>query len=423
VKKEKEFNKKAKRTMKILVSNTWAFEKEINRLNKRAVKVGFAPITFVNLGQKTVTQRRLTVLHSDGEEAVEVRNIPVTVTEYELTVPSAEEYRWVLAATITPLEDGGTFVDRHIANFDVSRWQDKPSYCEHCHTNRHRNLTYIVQNKDDGRTLQVGRNCFADYVGHDGLAKLEFVQCVVNMFGSGDEDFIFPGGSSQREQVTSVRQVIAIAELIAEKNGWQNNVKDEYTGQFLTPGTHRIAADIARGCFTVECWGNVTKVGLFSRLGNEQDPIWKQVDEIIDTLRNMEPAAYDDFATQLCYCAGFEVVPSKKAALVAYAGQFLRNAQRRAQLEAKKATMQHVGTVGKREDFTVTLRKLVSFETDFGMYYIHIFEDANGNELVWKTSSEIGHEGQTFTLKATVKQHGERNGVKQTIISRAKVLC
>lgn len=30
--------------------------------------------------------------------------------------------------------------------------------------------------------------------------------------------------------------------------------------------------------------------------------------------------------------------------------------------------------------------------------------------------------GQRVTLKATVKEHGERDGVKQTIISRPKVL-
>jgi hypothetical protein len=401
--------------MKILVSNAWAFEKEVNRLNKRAAKVGFAPLTFVNLGQKSVTQTRLTVMRTEEGEEVDTRSFPVTVTEYELTVPSADEYRWVLAATITPLEDGGTFVDRHIANFDTTRWQDKPSYCEHCHTNRHRNLTYIVQNKDDGRTLQVGRNCFADYVGHDGLAKLEFVQCVVNMFGGGDEDFVFPGGGSHRERVTSVRQVIAIAELLAERNGWQNNVKDE-EGRIVTPGTHRRAAGY------LDMTIPQTDKGIWDRFNNQQDPIWKQVDEIIDTLRDMEPAADDDFATQLCYCAGFEVVPSKKAALVAYAGQFLRNAARRTAFEAKKATMQHVGTVGVRQDFVLTLRKLVSFDSDFGRCYIHIFEDAQGNELVWKTSSAIGDEGEHFTLKATVKAHGERNGAKQTIISRAKVI-
>lgn len=404
--------------MKIKVSDTQAFEKEIARLNKRAVRIGFSPITFTNLGQQTIERTCVTIMSYDGDSSEQVRRIPVTVTEYDINLPSVEEYRWVLAATITPIEGNGVFVDAHVRGFNTTPWESaSPCHCDHCNTVRRRSLTYVVQNKDDGRLLQVGRNCFADYVGHEGLTKLEFVAVVVSMFGSGDEDFIFPGGFSRREQVTNIRQVIALAELLAQEHGWVNNQKDEYTGEFIVEGTHRQAAKYFRSSLPND------KVGVWAHFNDPKDPIWAKVESIIDQLKDFNAPADDDFATSLTYCIQFEVVPAKKTALVAYAGQFLRNHSRRVEFEAKKNRMVHVGTVGKREDFhNLLLKRVNSYDTQFGTSYMHVFEDPNGNELVWWTSKQVCNQGEKVSLKATVKEHGEFNGAKQTTISRAKVL-
>lgn len=89
---------------------------------------------------------------------------------------------------------------------------------------------------------------------------------------------------------------------------------------------------------------------------------------------------------------------------------------------AADASSVHVGEVGKRQDFALTLERCISFETAFGMLYIHLFRDAANNVVVYKGSKDLGlNAGETVALKATVKEHGERNGVKQTILSRPKV--
>lgn len=51
---------------------------------------------------------------------------------------------------------------------------------------------------------------------------------------------------------------------------------------------------------------------------------------------------------------------------------------------------------------------------------VHIMNDEAGNVIVYK-GNRIAEKGQRVTMKATVKSHGEREGVKQTIVSRPKV--
>jgi len=86
---------------------------------------------------------------------------------------------------------------------------------------------------------------------------------------------------------------------------------------------------------------------------------------------------------------------------------------------ARAATSKWIGEIKVRRDFTLTLNKLLDFDSQFGVCYIHLMTDTEtGADVVYKGSKVLGEEGETFTVKATVKEHGERNGVKQTIISR-----
>ena len=99
-------------------------------------------------------------------------------------------------------------------------------------------------------------------------------------------------------------------------------------------------------------------------------------------------------------------------------------ADKRAVLDATK---EHVGTIGQKITFTLTIVHIVVLEGIFGTTYIHIMEDADKNTVIYKgNSSVVGWtpegavrvKGDTLTITATVKEHGVRNGVKQTVIQR-----
>jgi hypothetical protein len=92
--------------------------------------------------------------------------------------------------------------------------------------------------------------------------------------------------------------------------------------------------------------------------------------------------------------------------------------ERKAKYAAQDASSQHIGTVGKRENLTLTVQWVKYFEGAFGATYVHGLKDATGNVVIYKGSKCLGEKGATVTVKATVKEHGERDGVKQTIIAR-----
>ena len=97
-------------------------------------------------------------------------------------------------------------------------------------------------------------------------------------------------------------------------------------------------------------------------------------------------------------------------------------AQRRDErLEADRAGSTHVGAVGERCEFTLTCEKVFEFEGQFGLTFINICRDVHGNVVVYKGSNGFD-EAVVYVLKATIKKHDERNGVKQTLISRPKIL-
>lgn len=98
-----------------------------------------------------------------------------------------------------------------------------------------------------------------------------------------------------------------------------------------------------------------------------------------------------------------------------------RQAKYAAQREEELSASGHVGEVGKRQEFTLTVQRVMAYDSDYGTTYINVCKDAEGHVVVYKGSNGWD-KGETLTVKATVKEHSEYNGVKQTIIQRPKVL-
>ena len=108
-------------------------------------------------------------------------------------------------------------------------------------------------------------------------------------------------------------------------------------------------------------------------------------------------------------------------------------AKRKAEWDDQKALLdakrQHIGTVGEKITLTLTIGHIVVLDGMYGTNYIYIMEDADKNVVIYKgTSDAVGWtpegqprgKGDSLTIIATVKEHGVREGVKQTIIQRPK---
>ena len=98
---------------------------------------------------------------------------------------------------------------------------------------------------------------------------------------------------------------------------------------------------------------------------------------------------------------------------------------------ALNASRTHLGEVGSKLTLTLTIGHIVVLDGAYGTSYIYIMEDADKNVVIYKGNSDavawspegtVRSKGDTLTITATVKDHGVRNGVKQTVIQRPKAV-
>lgn len=100
-----------------------------------------------------------------------------------------------------------------------------------------------------------------------------------------------------------------------------------------------------------------------------------------------------------------------------------RKAEWAAQNAAQNAHKVHVGTVGEKLVMTITTVHVVLIETAYGTIGLYICEDGNKNTIIYKgTAKGFPNKGESAMIIASIKEHAVREGVKQTIIQRPKVI-
>lgn len=84
-----------------------------------------------------------------------------------------------------------------------------------------------------------------------------------------------------------------------------------------------------------------------------------------------------------------------------------------------ESTSKHVGVVGVRSPFTGTVKFVTSFPGKFGTATLTVLEDAAGNVIKYWNSLDGAKAGDAVEFHATVKEHGFRDGVAETTVTRA----
>ena len=88
-----------------------------------------------------------------------------------------------------------------------------------------------------------------------------------------------------------------------------------------------------------------------------------------------------------------------------------------------KNNSEFVGQVKDRGTFDLTLTFRKGFDTDFGVSFLNTLKDAQGNVFTYWGNSFLDVDvDSTITVKATIKDHREYDGTKQTVINRPKII-
>lgn len=133
-----------------------------------------------------------------------------------------------------------------------------------------------------------------------------------------------------------------------------------------------------------------------------------------DTFMGSMASAFDRFG---------KLTPNQCAAILkGIDARAAKRAEWAATRAAAAAASQHIGRLGERITITLTCDHVISFDGMYGTTYINLMRDPDGNRIVYKGTKCLTDKGATVTVKATIKDHGERDGERQTIIARPTII-
>ena len=391
--------------------NFLRLKEEIGKLNKRAKRLNLPPV------ELTVTDTVVEV-HTDDILGIEHHE---TIYLCKVEGESPKLAGWSLIAIIKP---AGTenLVNEVPPHKCPNQFRTTNYRCEHCNTTRRRIAIFVLQN-EAGEYRQVGRNCLADFLGHQNpdsmLAQAEHITKFVRMVGESESD----GWGLKTQPCVSLERFVSVACVVARKLGYVSR-KDAWGGDKTS------TADWAwQLCTCSSEW--IRKMVQEHNLRAEQKDM--------DTAKNaiQWAAAFgDDAPSTFLYDVGVccrqpYVAYDRIGYLTAVIPVYARHLEQ--ELRAKASTSEYVGSVGERLELELTIVTAKSYQSDrFGPKMLVKFTDSQGNIFIWRASSTRGEDGyngtpgwiqigRTVKCKATVFRHDEYLGIKETEVKRVKI--
>lgn len=423
------------KTYMIPEENIENLEKKFNAATRKIRKINpeLEP-TMTKSNHTIILVRKIELRPCDCRSEATVKEIPYEARRVELKIPDEvvfAENNWAFGGSVEPSEvEGKNFVNVNLSGNDLGfivptkYFSSNPCSCDYCKTNRKRNKTYLVVNQEIGEWKQLGKEClklFVTGIDVDAIATFEsFIKEAEDAASLGDEFFY-----NRRFKFVKVADALALACAVYRERGY-------------------LATRDAVGNSNDLCNKNIVQRKLTQQYGCDSDflnissSVRSEIDEI--TVKTNTVIAKEDVEVAVEMVKRFpdepyynnlkvivenEYIPLNKLGLLVSIpkaiDRYEEEKRRQEEKEKLAAESNYLGSVGEKISVNfVSGREVACCETQFGLLHIYEFKDANGNAVVWKSNSskDIPESG---TVTGTVKAHEEYNGIKQTIVLRAKI--
>lgn len=369
-------------TFSIPTGNLSKLKARFEALNKKAKKLNCDPVSYKEVGTSI---KKVTI----GSEKVNIEYTEIEVSGFSPVIAG-----WYLDLVIDHTNPGGNVVIAINKDLDATEYRSVAATCQHCNKVRSRNFTYLLSN-DEGDRMQVGKTCLKDFTGHQSPEDIaSFAAMLQTTFDEilDDESVFQERGSSSR--MLELRPYLArVANVYAQDGRY-------YTKTQAMDMNITSTSDAALSIKVVPTEAN-----------------YAMADDAIEFCRKLDTA--NDFQYNLVTLLKGDYFDFRYTGTVAYAIRIFAAEQERRRA-AKTSPSNHVGAVGDRIKVEATLTRVV-YVPNYDCYS-HDFVDKNGNVFNWFTSRKIGEVGEAVSVMGTVKNHNEFKGVKQTTLTRCKVL-
>jgi len=383
------------------------------RINRKALKHGVAPfeIKLGRTGSEFIEDR------SEGRAAT------IDWVEVQITGKPFALGHYKIGALIDHREN--TY--QAVGNFQIpGKYIGCDPHCDHCKTKRDRAKTFLLYDRDGNLTM-VGKSCVEAYTGtapeHALAATSIYTEFAAQMQEYEGERY--REGAAFEPSFPMLPYLALVAHQIRTA-GWVSK------GTAASNRSEGIHPDISTADAALD---TLTKIARNSEGTWTLDSI-----DATDEDREMAHATLQHARDKFADVPSRDLVDAFEATLwsITQRDQFLqKHAGQTAftvrmyirdviepQVQASLAVdSTYIGTEKKREEFTVTVHKLIPIQGAFGMKLICLMADDKGNQLRWVNSGQNELEaGRTYVVKATVKKHEEYKGVKQTHLSRVALM-
>lgn len=360
------------------------FEKEITKLNHKAKKYGFDPISY------TVSGEKFKKLPETGH------TVKFLLVDVDGEIPFVKG--WKVVATLDHTHP--ITLARVMGDYDVHEFKDRKPVCDHCHTHRIKVKSYVIAN-EDGDMMQVGTGCIKDYIDRSvefALAKFGFLSDAYD----GEWERIEGGGKPS--YYFELDEVIKAAYYSIRDRGFKPAHDDFST-----------ALDVAYYFEPPVSLANEYKW----TFGEKEEAF---VDEFMEYYGNIEVS--NNFVMMVKDIIKLGYVTPRYISYIAGAANTVFKEIQKEKSGSVEYADSWVGDVKKRMEFDVVVERVIPSDGYYGMTYITHFRTKDNHKLVWfATSKNLEDEvGNSLKIKGTVKKHDEYNGVKQTVITRVTVL-
>lgn len=393
-------------TLTVYASSADEVKKRLDRLAKKAAgyKVPFS----YEVGEEYPKTVRVLAVGPDGI-AHEVERHTVAAVDFTVECDGLIKANgWTVCAKIEHGEKGNIvtgFGNRAIR----PEWYTVAPNCDHCHVNRFRSVTFICEN-EAGEIRQVGRTCLKDYTGISPSTAAMWAE-VQDLVDTGFDCTTDEWAERKSAQMYEVSTVLAHAYDLIKEFGYRKSDESMSTREKIGDRLRSGARPSDEG---------LKNATVYIRWLSDLDAAIKEEKTIAtvgDIERNCIPLALSGFA-KMSHVGRLAYIP------IAHKRYLERVEQEEAKEAARKAaaeTSAYVGGIGERLLVKLATAELItSWDGMYGTTWLYRFTDESGNVFIWYASRPCEAEGGT-TIKATVKDHKERDGVKQTILTRCQV--
>jgi len=380
-------------------------EYQFKKLNRRAKKLGVPEASYEVVEEY---HRKLTEDPSTGIMLLKEIYIPMVVITVKGAAPKFEG--WTFLGTLEHTEGGNLL--KSVPGYRIpEEYRNVERKCDHCKLNRIRKDTFVVQH-EDGRTLQVGRQCVRDFLGHkspENIVKWADWLIRLNDGGWADE-YGFGGVYMNEDPAVSLKDCLEMSAAVIRHYGWvsASKAKEEWT-----TATKEIVYD------QIFNRHKLKKDDLISPLNADEEIAEKSREWV----KNLDPKG-NDYLGNIKVIASNDYVQTRQ---IGIACSIIATYKRTVEKEEKKKTRfknEHFGNLKERIDLTVKVLGIYENEGFYGVTWIHKMVTDTGHKVTWFCSSYNGvlEQGESYKVKATIKRHSEWQGWKETHVNRVKVI-